>query len=160
MNHKELWNEREYKFVRMDQRVVVPGRSASVTEQFDPTRKVSLLTNSEKSNAFITKLISQHVSDKELSLRRQVVTAKKMVLISAPDLRKGDWDRIDKWKSLQKYFDQKQIPCVLLTASSESVIRSFKETYHFEVPVFVNDATELKTISRSNISIDNNNAID
>ena len=134
----------------MDQKIIDPGRSASVTEQFDPIRKISNFTSSEKSNFLIAELIRKHPGEKELSVRSQIVTAKKIVLISAPDLKKGDWDRIDKWKALKRYFDEKHIPCVLLTASSESVIKTFKSQYQFEVPVFVNDATELKTISRSN----------
>jgi hypothetical protein len=153
MNRKDLWNEREYKFIRMDQKVLVPARSPSITEQFDPSRKLYLLSKSDKNNALVKELIEVRPNQSEISLRSAIVKAGKIVLISAPDLKRGDWDRIDKWKELKRYFDQNKIPVVLLTASSEEVIREFRSSNNFDVPVFINDATELKTISRSNPSL-------
>jgi len=153
MNRKDLWNEKEFAFIRMDQKVLVPGRSPSVTEQFDPTRKVILLTASDRNSAVVSDLLEEDAAHKEISLRRTIVTAKKIVLINAPDLKRGNWNRIEKWKALKRYFDQKKIPVVLLTASSEPFIRTFRSSNNFDVPVFINDATELKTISRSNPSL-------
>jgi uncharacterized membrane protein YphA (DoxX/SURF4 family) len=150
MNRKELWNEKEYKFIRMNQLIVVPGRSASISEQFSPTRKVSAFSSIERNNSFISSLIRKHPNEEELRLRSEILHCKKIALIIAPDLKKSDWSRIDKWKSLKNYFDTNTIPFVLVTASSESLIRSFRKEYNFEIPVFLNDATELKTISRSN----------
>jgi hypothetical protein len=149
MNNKELWNERLYTFVRMDQRVVTPGHSASITEQFDPSRKVRFMTI-EKELPMVKEALIKNPELEEFSIRSTIVRSKKIALIVAPDLQKGDWERIDKWQALLGYFETKRIPFVMLTSSSEPIIRAFKRKMNFDIPVFVNDATELKTISRSN----------
>ena len=46
-----------------------------------------------------------------------------------------------------------KIQFLLLTSSSEIEIQRFKSDHKLSIPVFVNDATELKTISRSNPSL-------
>jgi uncharacterized membrane protein YphA (DoxX/SURF4 family) len=149
MNNKELWNERLYTFVRMDQRVVTPGHSASITEQFDPSRKVRFMTI-EKELPMVKEALIKNPELEEFSIRSSIVRSKNIALIVAPDLQKGDWERIDKWQALLGYFETKRIPFVMLTSSSEPIIRTFKRKMNFDIPVFVNDATELKTISRSN----------
>jgi uncharacterized membrane protein YphA (DoxX/SURF4 family) len=153
MRRKDLWNEREYKFIRMDQKVLIPGRSPSVTEQFDPTRKIQMLSDTDRKSSVVKHLLERKSDQIEISLRNTIVTSKRIVLINAPDLKRGNWNRIDKWKKLKHYFDQKDIPVVLLTASSEDVINEFRNNHNLEVPVFINDVTELKTISRSNPSL-------
>lgn len=150
MNRKELWNDRSYTFIRMDQRVLSPGRSASITEQFDPVRKIKFMNAEEKQLEAVRGKLELNPDVKEVSLRHFIATAKKIIVIVSPDLQKGDWDGIEKWKALNQYFGTKNIPVILLTASSESSIRSFKSKWQFKLPVFINDATELKTISRSN----------
>jgi hypothetical protein len=86
----------------------------------------------------------------EVSIRSFISQAPKMAIINAPFLSWSDWYGINKWKALKRYFAQKGIPFIMLTASSEKTVSAFKTKFNFDIPVFINDAAELKTISRSN----------
>jgi uncharacterized membrane protein YphA (DoxX/SURF4 family) len=147
-NH--LWNKKRYKFIRMNQRVLAPEKSPSITEQFNPVRKLVFMQPEEKTLSFVKQKLIEDPKTSEISIRDAIVSAKKIALINAPIIDITDWNRIDKWKALKQYFDQMNIPFVLLTSSSESAIANFKASLHFKIPVFRNDITELKTISRSN----------
>ncbi|MEY4603152.1 MAG: hypothetical protein RIT43_444 [Bacteroidota bacterium] len=150
---RDLWNQNAYAFDHMEQQVLVPALPPTISEQFDPSRAISKLSSDERALDFVQARLSSGSNGELISIRRDIVKEKRLVVITSFDLASANWKNIDKIESLIEFCRGIKIPVLLLTSSSEFQIQKFKATYGLHVPVFVNDATELKTISRSNPSL-------
>jgi hypothetical protein len=137
----------------MEQQVLVPALPPTISEQFDPSRAIGKLSSDERALDFVQARLSSGSNGELISIRRDIVKEKRLVVITSFDLASANWKNIDKIESLIEFCRGIKIPVLLLTSSSEFQIQKFKATYGLHVPVFVNDATELKTISRSNPSL-------
>jgi len=89
----------------------------------------------------------------ELSIRKTIIEVDKIVLVSSKDLFEGDWRYLDRLKKIYKTCKEKKIPFAVMCNATREQIVEFREKHKFYVPIFVNDETELKAISRSNPSL-------
>ena len=60
---------------------------------------------------------------------------------------------IQDLETIGKICRDKNIPCIMFCDESRESINMFREKYDLKLPIFINDGTELKTISRSNPSV-------
>ena len=89
----------------------------------------------------------------EISIRDYIINAPKIVLLSSKSLDEADWRNLDRVKAIQKACEEKNIPFVMMCSASRERINAFRAKHSFTAPIFVNDETELKAISRSNPTI-------
>jgi hypothetical protein len=89
----------------------------------------------------------------DISIRDYIIKTDRILVLSAKNLMKGNWSKIERYKSIYAACKKKEIPFVLITNASRAEITSFRKKYKFNVPVFLNDETELKAIARSNPSL-------
>jgi hypothetical protein len=151
MDDKLLWNDKFFKFVRSEQKVIIAAKLPSITEQFNPEVKVKNLTEAELGLDFIQGIKENSLpSLKEFSIREYIVHAKRIVIVSTRDLKTANWTRLQRFKDLQSFCSKHKIPFVLITSSSPASIDYFRKSNNWSVASFVNDETELKAISRSN----------
>jgi uncharacterized membrane protein YphA (DoxX/SURF4 family) len=57
--NSRIWEDKEWKYLRMKERVIRPTRLPSITEQFNPSRAVSELGEEEMSLAFVSEQIGR-----------------------------------------------------------------------------------------------------
>lgn len=150
---KELWDEKKYVFDHMEQNVLVNAIPPSISEQFDPSRSIRKVGSDELTLDFVQAHLKMGSNDSFISIKNDIINEKRLLVLTAFDLKAADWDNINKIKSLLQFCHDRKISFLLLTSSSEKEILSFKSDHKLRIPVFVNDATELKTISRSNPSL-------
>ncbi len=89
----------------------------------------------------------------DISIRDYIVKTDRILVLSAKNLMKGNWSKIERYKSIYTACKKNEIPFVLITNASREEINSFRKKNNFNVPVFLNDETELKAIARSNPSL-------
>lgn len=89
----------------------------------------------------------------EINLRDYFVSTKQVIVLVAKNLKEANWNEISRYKSLFSWCKDAEIPFVMITNSNRQQINFFRKKYHFNVPVFLNDETELKAIARSNPSL-------
>lgn len=89
----------------------------------------------------------------EISLRKYIVETDQIVVLSAKNLMKANWNEINRYKEIFNYCKKMNIPFVMITNANREQIKAFRKKYNFQVPVFLNDETELKAIARSNPSL-------
>ena len=142
MNDKLLWNDKFFKFVRSEQKVIIAAKLPSITEQFNPEVKVKNLTEAELGLDFIQGIKENSLpSLKEFSIREYIVHAKRIVIVSARDLKTANWTRLQRFKDLQSFCAQHKIPFVLITSSSPASIDYFRKFNNWSIATFVNDET-------------------
>ena len=89
----------------------------------------------------------------EVSIRNTIIEVDQIVLVSSKQLIEGDWRHLNRLKSIYKACQEKNIPFAVMCNATREQIIEFREKHKFYVPIFVNDETELKAISRSNPSL-------
>ena len=89
----------------------------------------------------------------EISIRDYIIHADRFVLVSSKNLDEADWRNLEKLKAIQTACEEANVPFVMMCSASRERIIEFKEKHSFTAPIFVNDETELKAISRSNPSV-------
>jgi uncharacterized membrane protein YphA (DoxX/SURF4 family) len=151
MDDELLWNDKFFKFVRSEQKVIIAAKLPSITEQFNPEVKVKDLTEAELGLDYVQGIKENMLpSLKEISIREFIVKTNRIVIVSARDLKTANWTRLQRFKDLQTFCALNKIPFVLITSSSPASINYFRKSNNWSVASFVNDETELKAISRSN----------
>jgi hypothetical protein len=89
----------------------------------------------------------------EVSLRDYIVDEKTIFMLTSKNLKEASWEHIDRYKEIVTYCRQKKIPFILVTNSNRMEIDAFRKANNFDIPIFLNDETELKAIARSNPSL-------
>jgi len=89
----------------------------------------------------------------EISLRDYIVKTDRIILLSSINLMQGNWKQIERYKSIYAECQKRNIPFVIITNANRNQINYFRKKYKFNVPIFLNDETELKAIARSNPSL-------
>lgn len=89
----------------------------------------------------------------EISIRNYLIEAPLVYILFSKDLNTISTSKIDKIRGLVEEVKGHKIPFVFITSSSREDINKFKNKYKLHLPTFINDATELKAISRSNPSL-------
>lgn len=111
-------------------------------DNFSPT-EYQILDTIEMTNPAFT----------EISLRDFIVKTDRVVIISSKNLMKGNWSKIERYKAIFHSCQKAGIPFVIITNANRQQINYFRKKYNFNVPIFLNDETELKAIARSNPSM-------
>jgi hypothetical protein len=65
----------------------------------------------------------------------------------------ANWKQVERYKSIFEGCKKDGIPFVIVTNANRDQINHFRKKYKFNVPIFLNDETELKAIARSNPSL-------
>lgn len=152
-NNADLWDEKQYKYIKMKTEEIEPSRLPTINDQFNPYLNLKDLTEVEKNLDMVKKFIEKNPDNTEINLRKAIVKEKRIVLVTARNLDDANWKNIAEIKSIYTSCKRDGIPFLLLTSSSRTKINAFRQKYGFNVPVFVNDETGLKAIARSNPSL-------
>jgi len=155
MANKNLWDAKKFKFVEGSQREIIAARLATITEQFDPFLNVSDLSPSDRKFEEVQKQLSRKVKEgeepiSEISLRSYIAHVDQVVLLSVKRMSDANWNEISYYKAIVKACKRRNIPFIMMTNAAPNEIKKFRGTYGMYIPIFLNDETELKAISRSN----------
>lgn len=155
MANKNLWDAKKYKFIEGSQREIIPARLATITEQFDPFLNITDLTRADREFDEVKKQLSRPVKEgeepiSEISLRNYVAHVDQIVLLSVKRLSDANWNEISRYKAIVKACKRRNIPLIMVTNAAPNELKEFRSTYGMHIPIFLNDETELKAISRSN----------
>jgi len=149
----KIWENTDWKYESMVQSVIVPTKIPSITDQFYPFIDVGDITGLELQLPAVKEMYDNAKTDStivEISIRYLIVEAPRFVLVSSKNLVEGNWNNIDRLKAIQKSCKKAGVPFAIICGASREQINKFRKKYDFNVPIFVNDETELKAISRSN----------
>jgi len=152
-NNSDLWDEKQYTYVKLKTEEIEASRLPTINDQFNPYLNVKDLTESEKNLVMVKKIIEKDPDNSEVNLRKAIVKEKRIVLLTARNLSDANWKNIAEIKSIYASCKKDDIPFLVLTSSSRSKINAFRLKYGFNVPVFLNDEIGLKAIARSNPSL-------
>lgn len=86
----------------------------------------------------------------DISLKDYILEQDQIILIISRDLKKGSFSRIERLKDAAEKAEEHGIDMILITTASKDDIIAFREEYGLVIPTVLNDATELKAITRSN----------
>jgi len=153
MSKEKLWDEKRYKFLKNDQEEIIPTKLPTITEQFNPFRDVRDLSFPENDLQAVREMLLDDPDLEEVSIRDYLVNADQIVVLTSKNLLKGDWSNIERYKTIYRGCRKEGIPFVMITNADKGQIWYFRKKNGFNVPVFLNDETELKAISRSNPSL-------
>ncbi|MFA7274003.1 MAG: DoxX family protein [Crocinitomicaceae bacterium] len=87
---------------------------------------------------------------KEVSARDFILSSKAILILSAKNLRMANFSDIERYKSIYAKAKADGIPMIMIVSSNMEEINSFRKKHNFYLPIFLNDETELKAVSRSN----------
>lgn len=149
----KIWEDTDWKYESMVQSVIVPTKIPSITDQFNPFIDVSDISDDELQIAAFKEMYENAKVDgtiSELSIRDLIVSSPQFVLVSSKNLMEGNWNIIDRLKGIQKECVKADVPFAVICGASREQINEFRKKHSFNAPIFVNDETELKAISRSN----------
>lgn len=152
-NNSDLWDEKQYKYLKMKTEEIEPSRLPTIHDQFNPYLNIKDLSEAEKNLEMVKKIIEKDPDNSEINLRKVIVKEKRVVLLTARNLSDANWKNISEIKSVYASCKKDNIPFLVLTSSSRSKINAFRQKFDFNVPVFLNDETGLKAIARSNPSL-------
>ena len=102
---------------------------------------------------FQQRLFLDDESFSEINLRDYIVKSDLIIIVSSRNLLKGNWDKIERYKSIYNSCKAQKIPFLIITNANKGQLIHFRNMYNFNVPIFLNDETGIKTISRSNPSM-------
>lgn len=152
--NSDLWDEKQYKYVKLTQEELIPSRLPSITKgQFNPYLKVKDLTPAEKELEMVKKMLEKEPEIEEVNIQKAILKEKRIVILTSLNLADANWKNSAAIKSIATACKKDRIPFILLTSGSRSKINAFREKYQFKVPVFLNDEIGLKAIARSNPSM-------
>jgi hypothetical protein len=86
----------------------------------------------------------------DISLKDYILEQDQIILIIARDLKKANFSRVERLKETAKQAKENGIDMILITTASKDDIVAFREEYGLNIPTVLNDATEIKAITRSN----------
>jgi uncharacterized membrane protein YphA (DoxX/SURF4 family) len=142
-----------WKFNRMITKTISPTKLPSITGQFDPVIKVKDLTKIDLRDPFLLKMKNQKIETEEITIRNHIVNSPSIYLIVSNDFDHADWSNIRALKDLKLNAGKKKTPMYLVSNSSYQKMEFWRKKYAVNIPLFTNDATELKVIGRSNVLV-------
>lgn len=86
----------------------------------------------------------------EVDLRDFILEAPQIIWVVARDLSNANFSRMERLKDIYTAAQENQIPMILMTASSQRQIEAFRNDWELNIPIVLNDETEIKAITRSN----------
>lgn len=86
----------------------------------------------------------------EVDLRDFILEAPQIIWVVARDLSNANFSRMERLKDIFTAAQENQIPMILMTASSQRQIEAFRNDWELNIPIVLNDETEIKAITRSN----------
>lgn len=88
----------------------------------------------------------------EVNALNFLISEPKLLVVMSRELNdeKANWSRIEKLKNIAEQASKEGIPMMIMTSQDADAIKAFREKYQLNVPTFINDATEMKAITRSN----------
>lgn len=89
----------------------------------------------------------------EIAIRENILEQDQIVILSAKNLTEANWDQIDRIKEIYEGCKKAGIPFLIISNGTAEQLAAFRTKYKFNVPIFMNDETELKAIARSNPSL-------
>jgi len=89
----------------------------------------------------------------EISIRDFIVDAPTIFVLFSKNLSEADFSEMEVIREIYNETQQRGIPFVMVCSSGRDEINAWRQKHHFNVPVFINDETELKAIARSNPSL-------
>lgn len=192
----KIWEDKDWEYVSMIQKAIIPTKIPSITDQFNPFINVEDLSAYELTLASVKSSVENakmqglkvlsieynstmdvpmeeyNVTDypiesysivdtieivdpsfTEISIRDMIIKTDKIVLVSSKNLMEGDWRHISRLKGIFEECKKKNVPFVIMCNANRDQINAFRDENKFFAPIFVNDETELKAISRSNASL-------
>jgi uncharacterized membrane protein YphA (DoxX/SURF4 family) len=192
----KIWEDKDWEYLEMTQKEIIPSRIPSITDQFNPFLSVTDVTDAERKltsvkeqfeNAFIDgyrvldlaynsemdvptseftldgypdtdyKVLKEikmpNPEFSEISIREYITKADQIVLLSVKRLEQANWNELKRYKEIYYGCKKEGIPFVMICNGSREEINAFREKNKWDVPVFLNDETELKAIARSNPSL-------
>lgn len=152
-NNSDLWDDKQYTYVKMKTVEIEPSRLPTIHDQFNPYLNKKQMTDAEKELEMVIKFLEKYPEESEVNLRKAIVKEKRIVLVTVRNINEANWKNISEIKSIYSACKKEKIPFLMLTSSSRSTINSFRTKHQFDVPVFMNDETGLKAIARSNPSL-------
>ena len=152
-NNSDLWDDKQYAYVKMKTVEIEPSRLPTIHDQFNPYLNKKQMTDAEKELEMVIKFLEKYPEESEVNLRKAIVKEKRIVLVTVRNINEANWKNISEIKSIYSACKKEKIPFLMFTSSSRSTINSFRTKHQFDVPVFMNDETGLKAIARSNPSL-------
>jgi len=149
----KIWEDTDWEYESMVQNVITPTKIPSITEQFNPFIDVNDISDLELKLPAVKEMYDNAKVDStigEISIRNLIVEAPRFVLVSSKNLVEGNWNNIDRLKAIQRACKKTNVPFAIICGASREQINKFRKKHDFNAPIFVNDETELKAISRSN----------
>jgi hypothetical protein len=89
----------------------------------------------------------------EVSIRDFIVKADRIFVLTVKNLNEANWNAVERYKSIYVECKKAKIPFVMIVNANKEEINAFRKKHNFNIPVFLNDETELKAIARSNPSL-------
>lgn len=86
----------------------------------------------------------------DISLKDYILEQDQIILIVSRDLQNANFSRIERLKETATNAEKNGIDMILITTASQDEIIAFREEYGLKIPTVLNDATEIKAITRSN----------
>lgn len=86
----------------------------------------------------------------EVNVRNEILKEKQIFIVISKRLGDANWSEIDKLKKIAQLCEKKGIPMIMFVSSNPQEIAAFRKKYQLNIPILLNDETELKAITRSN----------
>jgi uncharacterized membrane protein YphA (DoxX/SURF4 family) len=189
----KIWENKDWVYESMTQKVVVPMRIPSITDQFSPFLSVDQISDAEMGMDFVKARFAENQSKgyllkdiendytlevispeysiedypsesylmmdtidmmnpefSEINLRDYIVSTDRIYVLISKNLKEAHWEKMAIYKELFESCKKSGIPMVLLSSTNRNEMDEFRSTNKWAIPMFINDETELKAISRSN----------
>jgi uncharacterized membrane protein YphA (DoxX/SURF4 family) len=86
----------------------------------------------------------------EVSASGFITSADRVMVLTVKSMSKANWNNAKRYKELYEAAKVDGIPFIMICNGSREEIVAFRKKYKMDIPVFLNDETELKAIARSN----------
>lgn len=93
---------------------------------------------------------STELEAKDIYVRDDLFSQKKIAMLVSRDLKNGNWDEINRIKAIAKQCAKAKVPFVVIANATRKEIDAFRSKNNFNCAIFSMDQIELKIISRSN----------
>ena len=150
MSNSKLWEEKNYKFISKNDNVLLASRLPTISDQFDPFIDTKDLTKAELNLKFVSEKIKKNPDETNLSFKNEVVREKQIFILCVQNLKTANWKKVNLIRSIFVYCKSNDIPFIMITNASRNEINHFRSENDFNLPIFLNDGTGLKSIGRSN----------
>lgn len=89
----------------------------------------------------------------DVSIRDFIFQAPELLVVFSNNLKQMNLDHLEEIKDLLNHAKKAAVPMIMVTSASDAEIQYFKKKNQLNIPVFINDGTELKVVSRVNPSL-------